>query len=68
LGLLHSSDIVSERGLLIARVCGVETHKFSQGVAVLAVFVDTKLEILGEGFIECFKVRNEIFERKILLN
>ena len=65
---LHSSDIVSERRLLVARVCGVEAQKFSQDIAVLAVFVDTKLKILGEGLIERFDIRNEMFEREILLN
>lgn len=54
---LHSSDIVGERSLLVGMLGGVESQKFSQDSTILAVFMDTKLEILGERFIECFAIR-----------
>lgn len=52
----HASDIVLERSHLVARLGGVVTEEVGKLLAVLGVFVDTELEVLGEGFVELVKV------------
>jgi hypothetical protein len=46
LWILHSRHIIGERGLLVGVLGSIETQEFSQYVAILAIFVDTELEIL----------------------
>src|SRR5271170_506089 len=52
LRFLHPGDIVGKRSLVISRFCRVETQELGQCVSVLAVFVDTKLEIFGKCLVE----------------
>jgi len=52
LTLLHTSDVVLKGGHLISALGREETKKFSELSTVLSIFMDTKLDVLGEGFVE----------------
>ncbi len=46
--LLHTADVVLQRALLISRGGGVVAQKLRQLLPVLAVLVDTQLQVLTE--------------------
>merc|ERR1712072_1208030 len=50
--LRHASDVVLERGGVITSLSALEAEQLSQGLAVLAVLVDTQLDVLAEGAVE----------------
>ena len=50
--LRHAGDVVGERGGLVTRLGGVEAEELGEGLAVLGVLVDTKLDVLAEGGVE----------------
>jgi len=52
----HASNVVGERGEFVARLGGVEAKELGQQWAILAVFVDTKLEVLAESSVELVKL------------
>lgn len=52
----HASDVVGERGHLVAGLGGVEAKELGEGSTVLRILVDTKLEVLGEGRVELVKL------------
>jgi len=52
LGFLHSCDVVGKRGHFVGGFCGIEAEEFSENVAILAVFMDAKLKVLGESFVK----------------
>jgi hypothetical protein len=48
----HAGDVVLEGGHLITRLGGVVTEEISELTTVLGIFVDTELDVLGEGLVE----------------
>jgi len=48
----HASDVVRERGQLVARLGGLVAQQLGQGRAVLGILVDTELDVLAEGRVE----------------
>jgi len=56
LWFLHPRNVVGKRRLFIERFSRVEAKKFGKNITVLAVFMNTKLEIFGESFIESYSL------------
>merc|ERR1719420_2032950 len=54
--LLHPGDVVLKRGELVPRLGGVVPKELGELVAVLAVLVDSELEVLSEGLVELGEV------------
>ena len=50
--LRHAGDVVGERGVLVTTLGGLVAEELGEGGAVLGVFVDTELDVLGEGRVE----------------
>merc|ERR1712137_1087573 len=50
--LRHAGDVVLKGGEVLARLGGVVAEELGKDVAVLAVLVDTKLDVLGESSVE----------------
>jgi hypothetical protein len=48
----HASDVVGERGGLVARLGGAEAEELGEGRTVLRILVDTELDVLAEGAVE----------------
>ncbi|KUI71639.1 hypothetical protein VM1G_11779 [Cytospora mali] len=70
--LWHAGDVVSQGGLLITRLGGVEAQQLGKQRAVLGVLVDTELQVLAEGRVELVELllvlSNLVEELKRLLD
>jgi hypothetical protein len=52
LTFFHARNVVLEGDKVFTRLASVETEKFRKLLTVSSVFVDTKLKVLGELFVE----------------
>jgi hypothetical protein len=62
LSFLHAGNVILEGNLVFSGLAGVEAEEFSELQAVGSVFVDTKLDVLGELFVELLVVLSVLLD------
>ena len=68
----HAGDVVSERSGFLTRLGGVESEELGEGLTILRVLVDAKLDVFAESCVEFIKLlavlRNLVEQFKGLLD